>query len=972
MAKLIDTTVYGDLVSTQTISAGTVLYVPNGTGINEFSIDGTFAGNSDDALPTEKAVKTYSDNISAASWEKDNRLQENIDSEVSDLNNTINTLSANKIIEGDSGVVVNDEGTGSITISADGKTVAGWDANIISMKNSMNVGPVTGNAIIELGAFATGNRYAYMDFIGDDTYSDYGLRIIRGNSGKNSTSSITQRGAGDLQFYTVEAANILWYTNNAFSMIVTSAGDVGIGTDAPDYKLHIKDDSPILEVEATSNSRSIRINPSAGSLDSVNSALHLNRSSAQALAVGFSSDSRIRVGQAAWETPALLYIGNSLQDVVPLIIEVTGNNTADVMTIRTSAGGELFTIDSDGKVGIGTNNPGRALDVIGEGIGITGFFNPQSSAGMVLAHQNAWNRGELHYYDESTWTTVMQFADGEDIDLGFGNVEGYIGVNHISSNYFKGSSGTTISEFSIDGTLAGNSDDAVPTEKATKTYVDNISMANLGSGEGVYYQESGQEFQLKSLVAGNNIALPSDSDTITVSAAHLRGEGGIVSIANGVSTATVTFDTSAADTFYAVSISLSNEIDANPSMYGMTVTEKTTEGFTVNFSGVMDSANYVLDWAVNQKNVPTNTQYNTMPAGAVVSWVTSAAPDGWLECDGSAVSRTSYDTLFDVIGEQFGNGDGSTTFNLPDLRGEFLRGWDHGAGNDPDAADRTARGDGVRADHVGSVQADELESHAHSYEHSTVDAKDASYNDNVAFASINNAEAHEDKIGIIDSEGGNETRPRNIYVMWIIKYTTAALGLTTDHGDLIGLGDDDHTQYSLVDGTRTFSGVVSGINPSESAPAALVTKEYVDDEANTRELTRVSVYLGSNQTGVETAIWTKCELDTKIFDTLTEFDIVTNNRFVTKSAGYYFCSGTVGHEGMGDADTVQCAIYVNGTRVSHTTLDIGGSASPGTTTSKLVYLDVDDYVELWGRHTLGSNGEYDAGSSETFLTIHRV
>ena len=65
-----------------------------------------------------------------------------------------------------------------------------------------------------------------------------------------------------------------------------------------------------------------------------------------------------------------------------------------------------------------------------------------------------------------------------------------------------------------------------------------------------------------------------------------------------------------------------------------------------------------------------------MPPGAVIPYAGKSAPYGWLICDGSAVSRTTYADLFEVIGTTFGSGDGSTTFNLPDLRGRVAVGVD--------------------------------------------------------------------------------------------------------------------------------------------------------------------------------------------------------------------------------------------------------------------------------------------------------
>ncbi len=60
----------------------------------------------------------------------------------------------------------------------------------------------------------------------------------------------------------------------------------------------------------------------------------------------------------------------------------------------------------------------------------------------------------------------------------------------------------------------------------------------------------------------------------------------------------------------------------------------------------------------------------------------SSAPTGWLKANGAAVSRTAYAELFAAIGTVYGEGDGFNTFNLPDLRGEFVRGWDDGRGVD--------------------------------------------------------------------------------------------------------------------------------------------------------------------------------------------------------------------------------------------------------------------------------------------------
>ena len=109
----------------------------------------------------------------------------------------------------------------------------------------------------------------------------------------------------------------------------------------------------------------------------------------------------------------------------------------------------------------------------------------------------------------------------------------------------------------------------------------------------------------------------------------------------------------------------------------------TTGGVTSPIQAQLDA----LDTLITDQGVP---------AGAVQAFARNTAPTSWLKADGAAVSRTTYATLFAAIGTTFGAGDGSTTFNLPDLRGEFLRGWDDGRGVDGGRIFGSAQGDAIR------------------------------------------------------------------------------------------------------------------------------------------------------------------------------------------------------------------------------------------------------------------------------------
>lgn len=88
--------------------------------------------------------------------------------------------------------------------------------------------------------------------------------------------------------------------------------------------------------------------------------------------------------------------------------------------------------------------------------------------------------------------------------------------------------------------------------------------------------------------------------------------------------------------------------------------------------------------------------------GSVIFFARNTAPTGWLKANGAAVSRTTYATLFTAIGTTFGVGDGTTTFNVPDMRGYFPRGWVDNGSIDSGRA-------------FGSTQTDALQGHNHEY-----------------------------------------------------------------------------------------------------------------------------------------------------------------------------------------------------------------------------------------------------------------
>ena len=207
--------------------------------------------------------------------------------------------------------------------------------------------------------------------------------------------------------------------------------------------------------------------------------------------------------------------------------------------------------------------------------------------------------------------------------------------------------------------------------------------------------------------------------------------------------------------------------------------------------------------------------------GMVSAFAVKVAPPGWLTCNGAVVSRTSFASLFARIGTTFGAGDGVTTFALPDMRGLVPRGWDDGRGLDPSrlfgsfqdmmlqshahTASAAAVGDHVhtastdaQGQHVHSASTDSQGAHAHNVPGSihssggtpsldgnpigaTFNVPTSVAGDHAHNVSIGAAGSHSHSVGIgasgshthaltVAAVGGAETRPKNMALLFCIKY----------------------------------------------------------------------------------------------------------------------------------------------------------------------------------------------------------
>jgi len=168
-----------------------------------------------------------------------------------------------------------------------------------------------------------------------------------------------------------------------------------------------------------------------------------------------------------------------------------------------------------------------------------------------------------------------------------------------------------------------------------------------------------------------------------------------------------------------------------------------------------------------------------VPTGSVHLMASTTVPSGYEKCNGQALSRTVYADLFAEIGTAFGAGDGSTTFNVPDLRGEFVRGWDDSRGVDSGRNFATAQSDQNKQHNHSASATSTVTDPGHNHVYIDQQAHNEGYrpwkagdndcgqrnkNTSNAFTGISVSTSVS-----VANDGGNEARPRNIAMMYVIK-----------------------------------------------------------------------------------------------------------------------------------------------------------------------------------------------------------
>ena len=257
---------------------------------------------------------------------------------------------------------------------------------------SMNLGngAGTGEMHLTIGNGSTDNGYRYIDLVGDTTYTDYGLRIIRGNGGANTTSQIVHRGTGDFSIQTTEAANLTFRTSSSERMRIDANGNVGIGTTSPSEKLSISGvkNTAIIHLGSTTMNTSWVVGDKIGAIefgsaDSSGAGAGVKASISYELEAGTTGSTNSMVFRSAGtsagtnNTERMRILSNGSVGIGTTspgsLLHVDGSRTTAILQVNQTGAGVIANfkqggsskviIDNNGNVGIGTTSPQSLLHI---------------------------------------------------------------------------------------------------------------------------------------------------------------------------------------------------------------------------------------------------------------------------------------------------------------------------------------------------------------------------------------------------------------------------------------------------------------------------------------------------------------------------------------------------------------------------------------------------------------------------------
>lgn len=315
---------------------------------------------------------------------------------------------------------------------------------------------------------------------------------------------------------------------------------------------------------------------------------------------------------------------------------------------------------------------------------------------------------------------------------------------------------------------------AAPSTALSPVFSSNVTISANTSGPALLVTQTGAGAAIRVQDSADPDASPFIVDTdgnvgigTATPANALDLAGGAIQLSTTGGTARTVISADATDSIFAAS-------DAR----NFTVKTNAATRLTVNATAATSTVPVVLPSDPTTALQAATKQYVDAagPSGAIMAFAGSTAPSGWLKCEGQAISRTTYATLYAAIGTTWGTGDGSTTFNVPDLRGMFLRGTGTNA---------TGSSSGAAGPSVGAYAADTYLNHTHTDSGHTHNATGSG----AYFAQIGAGSSTWQNIqpqastpiyqqattasGTANIQtsttGGTETKPKNYGVLYIIK-----------------------------------------------------------------------------------------------------------------------------------------------------------------------------------------------------------
>ncbi|MDY6789677.1 MAG: phage tail protein [Thermodesulfobacteriota bacterium] len=307
-------------------------------------------------------------------------------------------------------------------------------------------------------------------------------------------------------------------------------------------------------------------------------------------------------------------------------------------------------------------------------------------------------------------------------------------------------------------------------ETATVTFVDASSFKVSGNVTAIYAQHRAVKLTQTSDDKGYVVSAVYSSPDTTVTVTGCTVDSGLTAVEYGQEVENKPYNPntvpSGAEVLWSDDTPPPGWFEEDGALYVMTTYEALFDILGVKYgknTGTVFTADYTTNTLTSAGHgrsdndiITLSNSGGALPAGLAADtkyFIVNAATDTF------QVSTTQGGSPVNFTDNGTGTHSFHIQFKVPDMRGEFPRGWDHTAGNDPDSASRTDRGDGTTGDNIGTKQMDEFKSHTHNFNKYVVEGSGA-FGSGATYQGPSASTA----------TGGNETRGRNVNKMFIIKY----------------------------------------------------------------------------------------------------------------------------------------------------------------------------------------------------------